>query len=195
MNPWRNTETLNALSELFITAVNYRDPTAREHAQRVRGLAMELAQRVTPVLPVRMAVIGWGALVHDVGKIAISDEVLNKDKALTNGEWAMMRSHAELGYRLIAPLETWPEILSAVRNHHENYDGTGYPDKLKGKRIPFIARLLRIVDTFEALTAFRNYREVHTYARADAIHVMQDQAGYYDPELFEAFVAMIKADS
>jgi len=192
MFTWKDPILLDQFCKLMLSAVSYRDPTTKTHSVNVRGLAIDLANELGAFTEERMQILGWCALLHDVGKISINDSVLNKSKALTDAEWSMMREHTRLGYRLISELGMWLEIPEVVLYHHENYDGTGYPDGLKGEAIPFIARIIRVVDTFESMTAYRNYRVIHEYSPAETLDMMQAHPAAYDPFLLEALVKMVE---
>jgi putative nucleotidyltransferase with HDIG domain len=193
MLTWREPTLMDQFCKLMIDAVSYRDPTTKAHSINVRGLAIDLANELGAFTEEMLQILGWAALLHDMGKLAIADTVLNKGKALTDAEWGMMRQHTNLGYRLICELGMRIEIPEVVLFHHENYDGSGYPKKLRGEDIPFLARIIRVVDTFESLTEFRSYRAIHEYSPAEALAMMQARPEPYDPFLLQGFARMIEA--
>ena len=128
-----------------------------------------------------------GALLHDIGKIIVPTEVLNKPGKLTDEEWAIMKRHPEAGLELVSDIDFPGDIHAIIRNHHERWDGTGYPDGLKGEEIPFAARVLCVADVYDALTTTRSYRPGLTHARA--AEIMRSSAGQFDLELLETFLA------
>jgi putative nucleotidyltransferase with HDIG domain len=127
-----------------------------------------------------------GALLHDIGKIIVPTEVLNKPGKLTEEEWAIMKRHPEAGLELVADIDFPGDITAIIRNHHERWDGTGYPDRLKGDEIPLAARILCVADVYDALTTTRSYRPGLTHARA--AEIMRSSEGQFDPELLEIFL-------
>lgn len=127
---------------------------------------------------------------HDIGKLAIPDEILNKPAALTEEEYEIVKLHPIVGETMLTPLDLPDDILAAVRGHHERWDGTGYPDGLKGEEIPLIARMLSIVDSFDAMTGGRPYRD--DLSSDDAVAEILNNAGtQFDPFLAEMFVLAI----
>lgn len=131
-----------------------------------------------------------GAFLHDVGKTEVPIDVLNKPSGLTPEEWELMKAHTTKGDEIVASLEFPWEIRPIVRSHHEKWDGTGYPDQLKGHDIPLHARILCIADVFDALTTTRSYRPA--LPRAEALRIMKRDAGkHFDPELLEIFCTVL----
>ncbi|HEY6089689.1 MAG TPA: HD domain-containing phosphohydrolase [Gemmatimonadaceae bacterium] len=127
-----------------------------------------------------------GALLHDIGKIIVPTEVLNKPGKLTDEEWAIMKRHPEAGLELVAEIDFPGDIAAIIRNHHERWDGTGYPDGLAGEAIPLAARILCVADVYDALTTTRSYRAEMTHARA--ADIMRGSTGQFDPHLLEMFL-------
>jgi len=127
-----------------------------------------------------------GALLHDIGKIIVPTEVLNKPGKLTAEEWVIMKRHPEAGLELVADIDFPGDISAIIRNHHERWDGTGYPDGLKGEDIPFAARILCVADVYDALTTTRSYRPGLTHARA--AEIMRSSTGQFDSQLLETFL-------
>jgi HD-GYP domain-containing protein (c-di-GMP phosphodiesterase class II) len=179
---------LNSIKEFIAGIIDDRYPDLGEHQTRVTENSalfaryIDLSQQDNEFL-----VIGAG--IHDVGKISISDYILNKPAKLTRHEFALVKQHAELGYKLLAPLKLNTQITEIVLYHHENYDGSGYPEGLSGENIPFLARMARILDTYDALTMDRPYHK--GISGEEAITVMQQDLHFYDPTLLNSFSEMI----
>jgi HD-GYP domain-containing protein (c-di-GMP phosphodiesterase class II) len=172
-------------------AVDARDPDTRFHTQRVAKLAVRLAEYIE-LPPERIRMIELLAVVHDVGKIAIPDTVLEKSGSLSDDEWEDVRRHSEQGQRILASTGL-TELVPAVRSHHERWDGTGYPDGLAGAEIPLEARLLCICDAYEAMTADRSYRTAMPSAAARA-EIAATADSQFDPTLAERFLSMLQAE-
>lgn len=180
-------KTLQTLLELLTKLIELRDPYTKGHSQRVSDLAMRIAQQSPNLLnPEEFVALKYGALLHDIGKIVISDFVLTKPTLLTEAEMFVIQQHTIMGSKLVAPLEFHPIVSEIVLHHHENYDGSGYPAGLKGSEIPLAARIVRVADAFEALTSNRPYRIA--YSKKNAIRVMEKESSYYDP----LFLASLK---
>jgi putative nucleotidyltransferase with HDIG domain len=131
-----------------------------------------------------------GALLHDVGKIAVSPDILNKPGRLTSEEWALMRSHPEAGVELLRGIEFPEDVLPIVLHHHEKWDGTGYPHGLAGEAIPVSARILGIADVYDALTTDRSYKPGMPHH--EAVATMREGSGtHFDPVLFAEFEAVL----
>jgi putative nucleotidyltransferase with HDIG domain len=127
-----------------------------------------------------------GALLHDIGKIIVPTDVLNKPGKLTDEEWAIMKRHPEAGLELVADIDFPGDIRAIIRNHHERWDGKGYPDGLAGEQIPLAARILCVADVYDALTTTRSYRAGMTHARA--AEIMLGSTGQFDPHLLQVFL-------
>ncbi len=131
-------------------------------------------------------ILEWAGYVHDIGKIGIPEEVLNKRGPLTPEEWDVMRRHAELGDGLLRRLPGLREVLPVVRHHHERWDGLGYPDGLSGGDIPYLARVFQHLDVFDALRGERAYKPA--LGTEEALLVMEGEVGTrLDPDVFESF--------
>jgi HD-GYP domain-containing protein (c-di-GMP phosphodiesterase class II) len=169
----------------LVTALEARVPGAAGHSQRVAAQSGLVAGRLgIEAREVRR--IECAARVHDVGKIIVSPELLEKPGRLTPAEFAEVQRHAIFGGRLVASLED-PEMTAMVRHHHERLDGSGYPDQLIGEEIPLGARIVAVVDTFDALTSVRPYQEARS--ASSVIAMLQDEAGStLDPDVVAAFV-------
>ncbi len=173
----------------FARAVEERDRCNIGHGQRTATLAAMLGGAIGLDEP-HLQRLRNAALLHDVGKIAIDDAILNKPGRLTPEEFAMIRRHAEIGDYMLSPISFLGEIRKAVRHHHERYDGTGYPDGLKGEDIPLDARILNIADYFDSITSTRPYREPMTVDEAES--TMRADAVAFDPKLLELFLERVR---
>jgi HD-GYP domain-containing protein (c-di-GMP phosphodiesterase class II) len=170
----------------LVTALEARVPGAAGHAERVSSQSRLVARRLgLPPREVRR--VECAARVHDVGKIIVSSEILEKPGRLSRYEHAEIERHAAFGARLVASLED-PELTAIVRHHHERIDGSGYPDRLFGEEIPIGSRIIAVTDTFDALTSSRPYREA--FSAGAAIQLLKAEAGCtLDPRIVTAFVA------
>ncbi|HEY6009495.1 MAG TPA: HD domain-containing phosphohydrolase [Geobacteraceae bacterium] len=176
-----NEETLLAL----VSALDMREKNTRLHSQRVRDYTLLLADRYGATEEEKR-MIGFGALLHDVGKIAVSDNILLKPSALSENDWEEMRRHPQEGYRLLQRIDFLRDSAEIVYAHHEHYDGTGYPRGLKKDEIPLGARLFMVADVFDAVTSERPYHVPMSYNEAMA--VIHDKSGtHFDPAVVEAF--------
>jgi HD-GYP domain-containing protein (c-di-GMP phosphodiesterase class II) len=128
-----------------------------------------------------------GALLHDLGKLAVSDAILEKPGPLTEEEWAVVKRHSDVGARMIEPIEVLSGAVPVVRHHHERYDGTGYPDGLEGEEIPLAARIVAVVDAHDVMIRGRPYRQRRT--QAEALEELSREAGLqFDKQVVEALI-------
>jgi putative nucleotidyltransferase with HDIG domain len=167
-------------------SIESKDRYTQGHCERVAFFACVLADSAG----FNARSLFWfriGALLHDIGKIIVPTEVLNKPGKLTPEEWEVMKRHPEAGLELVSDIDFPGDIHSIIRNHHERWDGTGYPDGLAGEKIPFAARILCVADVYDALTTTRSYRPGLTHQRA--AEIMTSSPGQFDPELLEMFLA------
>jgi HD-GYP domain-containing protein (c-di-GMP phosphodiesterase class II) len=132
-------------------------------------------------------------LLHDIGKIGIPDEIINKTSKLSDEEFNLIQSHPIFGYDILSEISSRPELAEAARWHHEHYDGTGYPDKLSGEDIPFMVRIVAVADSYDAMTSNRSYRK---YLPQDvARDEIKKHAGtQFDPDVAECMVRIIEED-
>ena len=185
--------TINTI-ETIAGAIDARDEYTGGHSERVALYAGLLAKEMGAdynLTDEDILRIGYIGLVHDIGKIGVADDVLNKAGKLTDEEYSLMKRHTEIGYGLMISLgDEIQGMLDGIRNHHERYDGTGYPDRLSGKDIPLVARILALADTYDAMTSNRVYRKRLTdeEVRNELIRCSGTQ---FDPALTEIFVGLI----
>ncbi len=167
-------------------AVEHRDTYTGAHCERLATYSIVLAQALGLSKDDQLALFRGGYL-HDIGKVTTPDAVLFKPGKLTAAEWEIMRQHTVRGEEICRPMKSLSNVLPIIRNHHEKWDGTGYPDGLRGDDIPLLARVLQMADIYDALTTSRPYKEAFTHAAA--IEVMMDEArkGWRDKELVHLF--------
>ncbi|NOZ95831.1 MAG: HD domain-containing protein [Acidobacteria bacterium] len=187
----QNQELFFETTRTLAAAIDAKDPYTRGHSERVSSYSMAIAKHLgldsEAVFRVRI-----GAILHDVGKLGIRDAILKKPAGLTAEEYAEMRKHPEIGSQIMAPIRMLKDIIPGIRNHHETWDGKGYPDHLAGEQIPLIARIICVADTFDAMTTDRPYQRAMELD--DVISRLRSMAGTrFDPKVVEAFVAAVEA--
>ena len=171
-------------------AVEAKDAGTEHHCERLASLAHRLGQHVE-VEPLELRAIVFGAMLHDVGKIGVRDAILTKPGPLTDGEWTEMRRHPLIGERICLPLARSSSFGPIIRHHHERWDGSGYPDGLRGDDIPLGARIVGIVDAFDAIVHARPYRPART--AEEAVDEMRRERGkQFDPLLIDAFLVTVE---
>lgn len=181
-------DMLNSMRTLLMV-INAKDRYTYGHSERVMHYAMQIGKK--------MALWEWelqdltvGALLHDIGKIELSREVLNKNGNLTTAEWELIRLHPSWGADMIRPVSSFGGVVDIILYHHENYNGSGYPEGKKGESIPVGARILRLADSFDAMTTNRPYKD--TKPLSLAIKELKSLSGvFYDPEVVECFIEHI----
>jgi len=173
--------------ETLALAVDAKDQITHGHIRRVQRNARILAGELGIADPALLKAIDTAGLLHDIGKLAIPDHLLNKPGHLTPAEYEQIKRHAPIGAEMLAVVNFPYPLVPIIRHHHENWDGTGYPDGLKGEQIPLFARVLAVVDCYDALTSDRPYRRAMTAAQAVAM--ICDRVGtMYDPAVVAAFM-------
>jgi putative nucleotidyltransferase with HDIG domain len=177
---------VGSLLATFSAALEARDPYLRGHSARVTTFAESLA-RLLGWAGERLEVLRLGGSLHDVGKISINATVLRKAGPLTDEEREQIRRHPVTGARLVECFDDFAAALPYVLHHHERWDGTGYPHGLEGRKIPFEARLLGVVDAFDAMTSRRAYRPALTVEQALG-ELTRCAGSQFDPELAAVFV-------
>jgi putative nucleotidyltransferase with HDIG domain len=173
--------------ESLAQAVDARDQVTHDHIRRVQKNAMLLARELGIDDEEQLRALEAAALLHDTGKLAIPEHILNKPDKLTPVEFEMMKLHTTIGADILSPIDFPYPVVPIVRHHHENWDGSGYPDGLRGEEIPIGARIISVVDCFDALTSDRPYRRALSPERA--LRVIVDASGVmYDPRIVAALV-------
>ena len=178
-------DAYDATLQGWSSALELRDHETERHTARVAGYVQELA-RYMGLPEAQIVNVRRGAFLHDVGKMAIPDHILNKPGRLSNEEWTIMRQHPLYGYIMLRPIEYLKDALDIPYCHHERWDGSGYPNGLHNTAIPLSARLFSIVDVWDALTSERPYREA--WPQEKALAYIRSAAGKeFDPEIVEKF--------
>jgi putative nucleotidyltransferase with HDIG domain len=174
--------TLQALSN----ALDVRDSETEGHSRRVVEY-MELIIAELPIAPENLSTLRRGALLHDIGKIGVPDNVLRKPAALSDAEWVVMKRHPEHGARIISQIPFLQDVSRIVRHHHERWDGMGYPDGIAAEAIPLGARIFAVADSFDAMTSDRPYRRAMSVKDA-RVEVARCRGTQFDPNIVDAFV-------
>lgn len=182
------TELVTSIKTL-ISVINAKDRYTYAHTERVVMFSRMMAEALGLSERDRKSLV-YGAYMHDIGKINIPVEVLNKKMPLTDEEWECLKQHSQHGVEIIRNVESLKEIIPLIRHHHEKYNGTGYPLGLKGEEIPYIVRILTIIDSFDAMTSNRPYNIPKTYEEAFE-ELRRCRGTQFDPELVEVFIKTI----
>ncbi|WP_412674700.1 diguanylate cyclase [Anoxybacillus ayderensis] len=182
-------EDLDAIEEQ-LKLLLYKDVYTYRHSKRVFTYAMEFSDRL-PLTEEEKRTLILGALVHDIGKIEVSRDIINKKGKLTSDEWEMMKKHVIWGKEIVLSDGRFEEVIPLVELHHERYDGRGYPYGLKGEEIPKLARILCIIDSFDAMTTDRPYQRTKTFSEA-IVELRRCSGTQFDPQYVEPFIQMIE---
>jgi putative two-component system response regulator len=181
-------------SVLFALArsIEGRDPYTGGHCERLSNYSELLGRRIG--LPEEQIIaLRRGGIVHDIGKVAVPDAILLSTRKLTPEEWKSIRQHPAVGESICKPLRSLQSVLPIIRHHHEKLDGSGYPDGLKADQIPLTARIMSIVDIYDALTTKRTYRDALSTECALEIMWQEIQKGWWDPHVFAEFRSLLSA--
>jgi HD-GYP domain-containing protein (c-di-GMP phosphodiesterase class II) len=184
---------LFAYTKALSVALGYRDHLTRLHSERVRGLSEAIGVRCG-LSKKELGILKIAASFHDIGKIGIPDLILLKPSQFDDIEWVTMRQHSEIGERIIAAteLEGSQEASLAIRNHHEYYNGQGYPDGLAGEEISICARIINIADSYDAMAQTRSYQQAKSHRGIMAL-LHKDAGEKHDPELLHIFCKIIES--
>ncbi len=170
----------------LVSAIDKKDNYTCGHSERVGFFARMVGARLG-LPPATLDQLEWAGLLHDVGKIGITENVLNKAGRLTDEEFTYIKQHPRMGYEILEPLQNFADVRRGVLHHHENMDGSGYPDGLAGEAIPLFARIIHVVDVFDALSSRRSYRDALSIERA--VRVIRQEAGTkLDPKIAAEFL-------
>jgi putative two-component system response regulator len=189
----RYTDELDSAESVILSlglTIEARDPSTEGHCQRLAAYAMALGECLG-LADDQLVALNRGGFLHDVGKIGIPDAVLLKAGRLTASEYALMQQHTAIGDKLCSELRLLEDVRPIVRHHHERPNGTGYPDQLKGDDIPLLARILSVVDVYDALTTERSYKPA--LSSAHAIRELREEAarGWKFDAIVEEFATLV----
>jgi HD-GYP domain-containing protein (c-di-GMP phosphodiesterase class II) len=174
----------------IVATIDAKDGYTHRHSERVAAFASRIGVELG-ISEEELEVVKLSALLHDVGKVGVPEAILNKPGKLTDAEFDEIKKHPVYGYNILSNIQSprFEAILPGVRNHHEKWDGTGYPDKLSEETIPFLGRLLAVADVLDALTSDRSYRNALTFNKAVEI-IKKDAGSHFDPSMAKAAVEL-----
>ncbi|MBL8100601.1 MAG: GAF domain-containing protein [Anaerolineales bacterium] len=185
-------ETYDQTLASLTSALDARDRETEGHSIRVSHLAVKLGEMLK-FSSEQLKVLERGSLLHDIGKIGISDTILHKPGKLNDEEWKLMKLHPDIGAKIVEGIPFLEDTIPLIRHHQERWNGTGYPSQLKGEEIPILARLFSVIDAFDALTSNRPYRQ--KISTEEALIYLREQSGIlFDPTIVDAFEKMIVED-
>lgn len=192
-------DTYNKLEKAYLDSiqtlrytVEAKDPYTRGHSDRVSEYSVLIGEKLG-LTDDDIKTLRVGGLFHDIGKIGIPDSILLKESKLTDDEYSEIKNHPSIGAHILCNAEVFQDIIPIVKHHHERYDGNGYPSRLKGEEIPYIARIAAVADTFDAMTSRRSYR-----GPIDIEHVKEEikrcEGTQFDPQIAEVFLDILNND-
>lgn len=182
-------ETFTALSN----AVAFNDHYTNGHSRRVAMYSSEIAKQLN-FSPERQREVYYAGLLHDVGKVGISNDIINKNGRLTDEEFEQIKMHPAMGYQILRSISSQGEFAAGARWHHERYDGKGYPDGLKGEEIPEISRIIAVADSYDAMTSKRSYRNTMSQEKVRE-QIEQGKGSQFDPHFADIMLQMIDEDT
>ena len=183
------TETAIAL----VDAIEAKDDYTHGHSSRVADYSRKIASMIGKNED-ECSDIYYAALLHDVGKIGVPDSIINKNGKLTPEEFNIIKKHATIGYQILSEISDFPYLSTVARNHHERFDGTGYPDGLKGKDIPELARIISVADAYDAMTSNRRYRS-HLPQEKVREEFIRCSGTQFDPDIVKIIINLIEQDT
>ena len=182
-------EKAEAVIASLALGVEAKDSYTEEHCNRLSRYSVAMGKNLG-LPPEQLRALRLGGILHDVGKIGIPDAILQKQGKLSVEEFGVMQQHPVIGFNICSPLRSLKHVLPIIRHHHERCDGSGYPDGLRGEDIPLTARILTIVDVYDALRTERPYKPAYDHAKAMEILNEETAKGWYDPNLLEKFTKL-----
>jgi diguanylate cyclase (GGDEF)-like protein len=188
----RSTAARSQAAEVLLRTIEARQPTLEEHSSRVATLATRVALRLG-MTGAELDEVSFAARLHDIGKVAIPDAILNKPGRLTDDDWKLVRTHTILGEQILRGAPALRPVAGLVRASHERWDGGGYPDRLRGQDIPLGARIIGVCDAYEAMTTTRSYRTAVPHETACA-ELLRCAGAQFDPHVVGAFLTITEAD-
>jgi putative two-component system response regulator len=184
-------ENAEAVLVALALGIESRDPYTGNHCERLASYAADLGHHIG-LDGESLIALKRGGYLHDLGKVSIPDDILKKGTSLTPAEWEIMKQHPVIGESICRPLKSFRNVLPIIRHHHEHWDGTGYPDHLAGHNIPLLARVLQVVDVYDALRTARPYKPALHHDEAERTMLEEARRGLWDPELVPEFFNMLK---
>jgi hypothetical protein len=185
-------ETAEAVVMSLAHAVEAKDAYTEGHCRRLGEYGLRIGKALD-LSPAQLDAVYKGGMLHDIGKIAIPESILLKPGRLTDDEFKQMQEHVMAGVKICTPLRSLRASLPVIRHHHEHFNGTGYPDRLAGDAIPLLARIISVVDAYDAMTTTRPYREGMPVSRACEI-LEENRGPQWDGEIVDCFLGLLKAD-
>ena len=177
----------------LLRTLHEKHSETEEHTMRIKNLSMKLGGKLG-LTKEKLDELGLLSLLHDIGKIGIPENILMKPSKLTDEEWTIMKTHTEIGYRIASSTPELAHIANEILAHHERYDGTGYPNKLKGEKIPLLSRIINIVDSYDVMTHKRIYKEA--FDKEYVIEELKRCAGtQFDPYLVKEFIDLLEVEN
>ncbi len=192
----RLTDSLDSAENLLFTIAKFveaRDKNTHNHCERVTHLVTVFGKKLN-LNKMQITALRRGGIIHDIGKIAVPDSVLLNEGEFTEDDWNQIRQHPVIGEQLLSELKSMESVLPIVRSHHERWDGTGYPDALKGEEIPYLARVFQFADIYDALAHKRSYKKAFPLQKIIKIFEQETAKGWRDPQLSKVFISMLKND-
>jgi putative nucleotidyltransferase with HDIG domain len=179
---------------LLAKAIEAKDNYTGNHCERVRDYAMLLGESYG-LSSEDLIELKFGATLHDIGKLGISEDVLNKPGLFTQEEFEIIKSHSQIGFDIMEEMPMMVKAKQIILHHHERFDGYGYPYGLKGEEIPLLARIVSIADAFDAMTSLRPYRKNCMTKREGFDELRRHSGTQFDPEMIELFIEQVKISS
>ena len=171
-------------------AIESRDPNTGDHCERLVDLGQAFGEYLN-LSRCQIRDLRWGGYLHDIGKVGIPDTVLLKQGKLTPEDWVIMKQHVLIGEKICQPLRSMQGVIPIIRHHHERWDGSGYPDGLKGNEIPYLAQIFQIIDIYDALTSERPYKKAFSAEEALCVMLDETEAGWRNPQLVNQFAEFV----
>jgi len=182
---------LDSIQTLRYT-VEAKDPYTRGHSDRVSEYSVLIGKKLN-LSEDQIKTLQVGGLFHDIGKIGIPDSILLKEAKLTDDEYSQIKNHPSIGAHILCNAEVFQDMIPIVKHHHEKFDGTGYPGKLKGEDIPYLARIAAVADTFDAMTSKRTYRNALPLDVVTA-EIERCSGTQFDPDIAKVFIDLLNTD-
>ncbi len=172
---------------IIASAIEAKDEYTKGHSNRVRLISLDIG-KVMKLDNKQLQILEYGAMMHDVGKIGVRDAILNKNKSLTEEEFDLIMSHPAIGANIVKNISFFGPMIDCIKYHHEKYNGKGYPEGLKGNKIPLLSRIVAVADTYDAITTTRPYRKEKTSLEAVQV-LVEGKGSQFDPDVVDVFVS------